>query len=99
MQSQMSITNAASLEDAEELLKLNIDGGETKLHINAHNEYLYLVNEAIPADVIIHSDTEIFFSVAEQSNGYLPKEFSGMVSFESSSLENYSLEFIRVIPE
>ncbi|MBC8342394.1 MAG: hypothetical protein H8E61_00255 [Bacteroidetes bacterium] len=80
-------------------LKLNIDSGETKLHIKAYNEHLYLVSETIPADVIIHSDSEIFFSVAEQAAGCLPAEFRGLLTIESSSNDAFSLEFIRVIPE
>jgi len=79
-------------------MKLNIESGESKVRIKAHNEYLYLVSENIPGDVIIHADNEIFFSVAEQAAGSLPLEFSGLLNIESSSNNAFPLEFIRVIP-
>ncbi len=79
-------------------LKLDIEAGQSVQHIKAHNEYLYLINESIPGDLIIHSDSNLFFSAVQQSNSYIPEEFSGLVCIESSGMDAFSLEFIRVIP-
>ncbi len=78
---------------------LSIESGETIQHIKAYNEYLYLISEIIPSDLIVHSDTNLYFSNVQQFGAYIPQEFSGLVCIESSSQDAFSLEFIRVIPQ
>ena len=79
-------------------LRVNIESGQQIERFNAHNEFLYLVNESIPGDLIIHSDSNLFFSSAPQSGSFIPQEFSGLICIESSSVDPFQLEFIRVIP-
>jgi hypothetical protein len=78
--------------------KIDISAGQHKERFNAYNEYIFLVSDSIPADLIIHSDTEIFFSVIPESNRKFPIEFRGQISVESSATVDFSLEFLRVIP-
>ena len=79
--------------------RFNIDSGQTKQYVKAYNEYFYLISENIPADLIIHSDNNIFFSKVQQAGVYIPQEFTGMLSIESSNQEAFTLDFIRVIIE
>ena len=78
---------------------LDINSGQTIQYFKAYNEYHYLVSEIIPSDLIIHADTNIFYSNVQQFGAYLPQEFSGLICVESTSQDPFSLEFIRVIPQ
>ena len=77
---------------------LDFETGITTQSIKADNEYFYLISGNIPADVIIHSDTNLYFLAVQKPSSYIPQEFSGFINIESSASDSYSLEFIRVIP-
>jgi len=79
-------------------LKFDIEAGQNIQYVKAYNEYLFLVSEHIPGDLILQSDTNIFFSAQAQNTNAIPEEFSGLLSIEYSSIDPFTLEFIQVIP-
>ncbi len=79
-------------------IKLDLEAGQSIQFLKAYNEYLFLVNTNLPSDLIIQSDDNIFFSHLSQHNNAIPIEFTGLLSIEYSSVDPFTLEFIRVIP-
>jgi hypothetical protein len=80
-------------------LCLKMDEGQQQVRLNAWNEYLFLIGPAVSAEVIIHADTDIYCSSLYCGSMSLPPEFSGQIIIESSSEQDYHLEFIRVTPK
>lgn len=68
--------------------------------IEAHNQYLFLVSDSVPAECVIESDTNLFSDWANYAtfNFAYMQEFSGEVTITSSQ-STFNLEFIQVIPE
>lgn len=68
--------------------------------IEAYNEHYYLVSKAVPAGLVIASDTNIF----NEASGFLGftyygmQEFSGVIEI-SQPLAPIDIEFIKVVPE
>jgi hypothetical protein len=81
-----------------QLLSLKIEPGAEKSKINACNEYLFLISEQLPQDLIIHSDKELFCSSMHHNLSQYPREFSGMTYIESPTGDDYTIDFIRAIP-
>ena len=77
---------------------LDFETGVSTQSIKADNEYFYLISRTVPADVIIHSDNNLYFLAVQKTSTYIPQEFSGFINIESSAGDPFSLEFIRVIP-
>jgi hypothetical protein len=78
---------------------LDFEIGVSTQSIKADNEYLYLISGNKPADVIIHSDSNLYFLAVQKPSSYIPQEFSGLINIESSASDSFSLEFIRVTPK
>ena len=80
-------------------IAIELESGTNKQQVNFCNEFVYLLNESIPEDIIIHSDSELFCSSIHSNLPQLPTEFSGMTYIESSTEEPFTLQFIRAIPQ
>ncbi len=66
--------------------------------IHGYNEYLYLISDVVPGQILIQSDTQIYFNEMEQPAHFYPLEFKGYTLIEANSPDDHKLEFIRVIP-
>lgn len=80
-------------------LQVDLEPGIRKQIVNTCNEFLFLQNEILPEDIIIHADNDIFCSSIHLNNADIPKEFRGMVYIESTTEDGFILEFIRAIPK
>lgn len=72
---------------------------DTKMKIEAYNQFYYLVSKAVPASLVIASDTNIFIEAGVYSsyNFYQVQEFTGLIEI-SQTLVFVDLEFIKVVP-
>jgi hypothetical protein len=80
-------------------LYITLQSGQEKVKVDAFNEFLFLVSDNFPEDIIIQSDTNVFISAGNNPFINLPQEFRGQVFIESNLNDESILEFIRVIPE
>ena len=78
---------------------VNLQTGKEVVRIDAHNEFLFLVSDNFPEDVIIQSETHVFISAANNPFVILPQEFRGQTFIESNLSQESIIEFLRVIPE
>lgn len=77
---------------------IDIAAGYDEHEFYSYNEYLYLINDVVPGQVLIQSDTQIYFDEIAKPSPYYPIEFTGYTCIEASSPDDLRLEFIRVIP-
>ena len=80
-------------------MTIRFEAGQNKESIKAYNEFIYLTKKTSAADVIIQSDNNILHSPQGENFEQLPEEFQGYISIESSSQDQHTLEFIRIIVE
>ena len=73
--------------------------GQELVKIDAFNEFLFLITDNFPEDIIIQSDSHIFISAVNNTFINLPQEFRGQTYIESHLTQESILEFLRVIPE
>lgn len=80
-------------------LLVNLLTGKEFVKIDACNEFLFLISDNFPEDIIIQSDTHVFISAANNPFINLPQEFRGQTFIESNLSQESIVEFLRVIPE
>ena len=80
-------------------LMVNLQTGKELVRVNALNEFLFLISDNFPEDIIIQSDTHVFISAANNPFITIPQEFRGLTFIESNLNQETILEFLRVIPE
>ena len=78
---------------------VNLKTGKELVKIDAYNEFLFLISDNFPEDVIIQSDSHVFISASNNPFVILPQEFRGQTFIESNLSQESLIEFLRVIPE
>lgn len=79
---------------------IRIFANTNKIIVAAHNEYYYLISKAVPAGLVIESDTNIFNEASGFPNFtyYRIQEFSGQIEI-SQPAAPIDLQFMQVVPQ